>query len=191
MDGELVSSAAPRGFPPTRELEELAEGREVGAAEPQVGGGSWELKELKPLHKNVASLLAQGARRAEIAQLCDITPEYVTMLSKQPLVQAYIAEICAAAGIRMEALFDKVVDVTAEILQSGSEGGKLKAARLQLEATKRIGRPDPNAGLDKGTEDRLSMLAERLLALQTGVRQGRVFDGNTGREIPESELPAT
>ena len=186
MDGVLVDSAG--DFPPTRELVRAGEAREVGASETQAEGGSWELKELKPMHRQVASLLAQGAKRQEIAQLCDITPEYVTMLSKQPLVQAHIAEICAAAGIKMEAMFEKVVDVIGDTLINGSEAGKLKAARLQLEATKRIGRPDPNSGLDRGTEDRLSMLAERLLALQTGVRQGRVFDGNTGREIQESEL---
>lgn len=154
------------------------------AAEPQ-GSSGWELKELKQKHRDVASLFAQGMKNVEIARMCDITPEYVHMLLKQPLVRAYIADMCEHVGIRMEALFAKSVDVIAETMQNGSEAGKLKAARLQLEATKRIGRPDPNAGLVAGSTDRLEKLAERLIQLQTGVRQGRIFNED-GTEVSEA-----
>lgn len=145
----------------------------------------WELKELRPLHRNVASLFAQGMKNVQIAELVGITPEYVSMLIRQPLVKAYISEMCEQVGTRMEALFAKSVDVIAETLDKGSEAGKLKAARLQLEATKRIGRPDPNSGLDRGNTDRLEKLAERLIQLQTGVRQGRIFNED-GTEVKEA-----
>ncbi len=159
--------------PPSEETFDDLEGSEQG---------KWELKQLKPLHKNVASLVAQGLKNVEVAAMCNITPEYVSMLLRQPLVREYVAEMCEITGTRLEALFEKSVEVIAETMRSGSNGDKLKAARLQLEATKRIGRPDPNAGLDRGNVDRLERLADRLIALQSGVRQGRVFN-EQGQEI--------
>lgn len=159
--------------------EVLAEGDAV-AAKPR-----WELKQLKPLHKNVASLIAQGMKNVVVAQLCEVTPEYVSMLLRQPLVKAHIAEICEVAGVKMEALFDKTVDVISDAMENGSRSEQLKAARLQLEATSRIGKPDPSRGLSPVQEDRLAVLAERLIALQTNARKGRLFD-ETGAEIQEA-----
>ena len=80
----------------------------------------WELKELKPLHRQVASLLAQGMKNVDIAAICNITPQYVTMLIQQPLVKAYIAEMCEIVGVRMEALFAQSVDVIANTMQNSS-----------------------------------------------------------------------
>lgn len=158
--------------------EVVAEGD--GAAKPR-----WELKQLKPLHKNVASLIAQGMQNVQVAALCSVTPEYVSMLLRQPLVKAHIAEICEVAGVKMEALFEKTVNVIADAMDNGNRSEQLKAARLQLEATSRIGKPDPSRGLNPVQEDRLALLAERLLALQTNVRKGRLFD-EKGNEIPEA-----
>jgi hypothetical protein len=144
----------------------------------------WEMKKLSPKHQQVGALVAQGMKYVEIGALVGYTPQYITMLMNQPLMRSYIAEKCAVAGTRLEALFDKSVEVIAETMEKGSESGKLKAARLQLEATKRIGRPDPNAGLDGTNVDRLVTLAERLVALQSNVRQGRVFTPE-GQEITD------
>ena len=144
----------------------------------------FELKTLKPMHMQVASLYAQGAKNVEIAAIVGITPEYVHVLINQPLVKAYIAEMCDVVGTRMEALFAKSVDVIAETLDKGSESGKLKAVRLQLEATKRIGRADGIVGLDRGNTDRLEKLAERLIQLQSGVRQGGIFNED-GSEVSQ------
>jgi Bacterial regulatory proteins, luxR family. len=142
----------------------------------------WELKKLKPQHMQVASLIAQGMKNIEVAAICGITPEYVSMLLGQPLVKAYIQDMCEVVGVRMEALFAQSVDVIAETMKSGTEGGKLKAARLQLEATKRIGRVDPNVGGNGSNIERLEQLAERILALQSNVRKGHTFNEN-GQEI--------
>lgn len=136
----------------------------------------WELSELKPKHQQVASLFAQGFKNIEIAAIVGVTPEYVSMLIKQPLVRQEIARICSIAETRMEALFDKAVDTVAEVMVNGNNKEKLQAVRLQLEATKRIGRGDP-AGRDTGENiDRLTLLANRLLQLQAGVRQGNTYE---------------
>lgn len=145
----------------------------------------WQLKKLKPLHKQVASLTAQGFKNVEIAGMVGITPEYVSMLLRQPLVKAYVNEMNSHVETRMEALFEQSVDVIASTMKDGSNADKLKAARLQMEATKRIGRPDPNAHLGESNVDRLTLLAERLIQLQSGVRRGGTFDEN-GQEITDA-----
>lgn len=154
-------------------------------AEPRVG---WQMKKLKPKHKQVASLLAQGARNIDIAKMLGITPEYVSMLTRQPLMQAYIAEMCQHTGLRVEALFEKSVDVIADTLRTGTESGRLKAARLQLEVTKRIGRGEPLSNQGGGTEERLLKLAERLIFLQSGQRRLPGVFNEDGTEIQEAEF---
>lgn len=186
LAGELIPAVAvgeAEGlFPQTREA--IPHG-EAGESAAPVAVGKWTLRELKPVHKQVASYVAQGLKNVEIAQLCNITPEYVSMLLRQPLVREYIAEMCDVVGVRLEALFEQSVDVIADTMQHGTANEKLKAARLQLEATKRIGRPDPNAGLERGSVDRLEQLADRLLALQSNIRKGNLYD-EKGTEISEA-----
>jgi hypothetical protein len=157
------------------------------AAEPKVG---WQMKQLKPKHKQIASLLAQGARNIDIAKMIGVTPEYVSMLTRQPLMQSYIAEMCQHTGLRLEALFDKSVDVIADTLRTGTESGRLKAARLQLEATKRIGRGEPLSNQGGGTEERLLKLAERLIFLQSGQRRLPGVFNEDGSEVQEAEFSA-
>lgn len=149
-----------------------------------VDSPKWEMKKLTPKHQQVAALVAQGMKFVDIAALVDYTPQYITMLMQQPLMRAYIAEKCAIAGTRLEALFAQSVEVISDTMKNGSESGKLKAARLQLEATKRIGRPDPNAGGTASNVDRLEQLAERLILLQAGARQPRTFT-QEGQEITD------
>jgi hypothetical protein len=144
----------------------------------------WEMKKLSPKHQQVAALVAQGMKFVDIAALVDYTPQYITMLVAQPLMRSYIAEKCAIAGTRLEALFAQSVEVIADTMKNGSEGGKLKAARLQLEATKRIGRPDPNAGTGASNVDRLEQLAERLIMLQAGARLGKIYTPD-GQEVTD------
>ncbi len=68
---------------------------------------------------------------------------------------------------------------------TGSEKGRLQAARLQLEATKRIGRFEQNSGLERSSSDRLAELAERLILLQSNVRKGKLFNED-GQELTEA-----
>lgn len=147
----------------------------------------WQMRQLKPKHKNIAALIAQGLPYVQIAKLMDVTPVYVSMLSRQPLMKAYIAEMCEITGVRLEAMFEKVVDTIAETLDRGSEAGKLKAARLALEVQGRVGARDaaPRSGND--SVGRLERLAERLIYLQSGQRSPGVYD-EAGEKITDAEF---
>lgn len=173
-----------------RTPEEWDEDEEVLSTQEAKSG--WQMKKLKPRHKMVGSLLAQGMRNVEIAKMLAITPEYVSALSRQPLMQAYIQEMCQVTGLRLESMFEKSVDVIGETLRNGTEAGKLKAARLQLEATKRIGRYDPAPTGLGGAEERLIQLAERLLYLSSGSRRtpGVFNEDGTPAEVAEFSTPS-
>lgn len=145
----------------------------------------WEMKELKPKHREVAALFAQGFKNIEVANMTGFTPEYISMLLRQPLVQAEVRRISEVAGVRLEAMFAQTVDVIGEAMRSGSHKDKIAAARLQLETTKRIGRPDPRIGELDPSVDRLAMLAERLLNLQSNVRSRR---SETNETITDAEF---
>lgn len=148
----------------------------------------WELKTLTERHKNICALIAQGLKRGQIAAICDVTPEYVTMLAKQPKCIAYIREMNAFAALQLDAMFTKTVEVINDAMDSGNTDEKLKAARLQLEVTKRLGRPDPNAGTDRpSTEDRLLGLAERLAVLASRQRQPNEITDVEFTEIPRQD----
>lgn len=102
-------------------------------------GAHFSLKRLSPKHKQVAALLAQGLGRGEISKLVDITPEYVTMLSKQPLFISYVKEMTAFTEVRLQALFEKSVDVVAQLMQTGTEDTKLRSAQTVLKAVGKDG----------------------------------------------------
>lgn len=143
--------------------------------------GEWQLRKLSPQHKQVAALVAQGVRRELIAAACDFTPEYVTFLQRQPLFIDYLKEMSAAASVRLEAMFDQSVNIVAEAMTVGTIDERLKGARLQMEATGRVGKMQ---GADKpppGSDDRLEQLAQRLVGLLQGQRS-RVID-STATEV--------
>ncbi len=125
----------------------------------------WVLKKLKPVHMQICALLAQGMKSVDAARISQVTPEYISMLLRQPIIKQEIARIGEITGARLELLFEKSVDVMADAMQNGNHSEKLKAARLQLEATKRIGRPDPYANSPNVPDDRLERLSERLIGL--------------------------
>lgn len=135
----------------------------------------WELKELKPWHKNMASLIAQGVGRGEIAAIMDCTPEYVTMLARQPKMIDYMRALSDFANLQLESHYEKAVVAIGDALTNGNHKEKIQAARLQMEATRRIGTRGTDTGKSEDTANRLARLAERLLYLQ----------GNTGANAPD------
>jgi hypothetical protein len=149
---------------------------------------SFELKKLSPAHKQVAALVAQGVDRRTIAAACDFTPEYVTMLQGQPLFVEYIKGMNRAVATQLEALFGKSVDVINNAMDTGNIDEQLKGAKLQLEATGRIGRFATIAP-EAGGQDRLEQLSERLLGLlksQRRVANGEVIEGEVVRFVPRT-----
>lgn len=140
----------------------------------QISSG-WTLRKLSIKHKQAASLLAQGCRRGEIAAVVQLSEEYISFLTRQPLFRAYVKEMGRFSEERLVALFDEAVDVIADTLRNGTEEGRLKAVRLQMEATGRIGRE--RAGRDTPSEDdSLNSLADRLVQLMRR-KQNAVYEG--------------
>ncbi len=164
-----------------KELDEFVEsslpGFQEDDSDPNVSGDAldvWELKSLKPKHLQICALLAQGMKNIDVAKIVEVTPPYITMLLRQPLIQQEIRRISGVAAVRLEAMFDKGVDVIADVMQNGNNQDRLKAVRLHGELTKRIGRPDPLANTPQVSEDRLEKLAERLASLARGARSNGI-----------------
>jgi len=134
-----------------------------------------QLKELSPVHRTVAALLAQGVDRVSVAAATDLDPNYVTWLGGDPLFIQYVREMSKLAETRLEAMFTSSVDVIADQLSQGSGEDKLKAARLQMEATGRIGKDRRDHSPDE-TPDHLEVLAQRLVKLLHNERE-RTIDG--------------
>lgn len=138
-------------------------------------GDKWEMKKLLPWHKQLCSMLAQGIDRQTIAQVFQKTPEYISMLAGQDLIRVEVSEMKRFAEFQLEAQFVKSVSVIGEVLENGSAKEKIQAARLQLEATRRIGPRMVEEEKLIDTNARLARLAERLLSLQGGVGATQVI----------------
>ena len=136
------------------------------------------LKKLSPQHKEAMALLAQGMKRDVVGSICGFSPEYITWLARQPLCRKYIEEMAEAVDARLMAMYEKSVDVIAEGMELGTVDEKLKAARLQMEAIGKIGRPRDPVG-PPATSDRLEELAGRLVGLLRQQKE-RTFNGETG-----------
>jgi hypothetical protein len=140
------------------------------------GSNRFELQALSERHKNVATLMAQGVPRQQIAEIVDYTPEYITMLTRDPLFKEHMQDLAEFHEARAELLFGKTVDVIEQSLQIGSTEEQLKAARLQLELTGRIGKNERPSTAGESSLERLTTLADRLVGL-LGTKKGEVFDG--------------
>lgn len=146
----------------------------------------WQLKKLTERHRSVCALLAQGLPQGTVATMCGITPTYVGMLLRQPLCMAYIKDLSTVAGVQLESLFPKAVEVVAEVMQTGNATEKMKAVRLHGELTKRLG----SGGLppqDNPAADRLDRLADRLTTL---LAQGKQRSIENAEAIEEGEFTA-
>jgi len=162
--------------------EELPEGGEEKTG--------WVMKSLQPKHKQICSLLAQGIPRQTIAQIAGVTPEYISMLSGQKLMQDYIKELAKVADLQLEAMFVQSVEAIGDTLANGNHAEKMKAARLQMEATRRIGSKsvEPEKLID--TNNRLAKLAERLLYLQGNIQTSDIITAEVISHEEVQEGPA-
>ena len=147
----------------------------------------WVLKTLKPKHLQICALLAQGLKNVEVAAVVGVTPEYVSMLLRQPLIKQEISRVSEIAGTRLEAMFTKVVDTIGDTLENGNNSEKLKAARLHGELTRRIGRPDPYALGNAPADDGIERLASRLEGLLDS-KKGGLYDTQGNPVFEEAEV---
>lgn len=135
-----------------------------------------QLQQLSPKHKTVAALLAQGVGREDIAVAVEITPEYVTWLGGDPLFKQYISQMGKLAQTRLDAMFEQSVDVIAETMRNGGAEERLKAARLQMEATGRVGKDKRSDGEGDASDDHLEQLSRRLIQLMHKQREGVTYE---------------
>lgn len=148
----------------------------------------WELKTLKPKHREICALLGQGHKNVDVARMTGVTKEYITVLLRMEVIQEEIRRISEIAGVRLEAMFEKSVDVIGDAMTNGSHSEKLKAARLHGELTKRIGKSELNVKPTEDTMSRLLLLAERLTDLNKGSQLERVKVYEDAEEVPFKEI---
>jgi hypothetical protein len=131
----------------------------------QAESTGWVLKKLQVWHKQLCSLIAQGLSMKEIAGIMDCTPNYVSMLARQPLIIEEVRNIAAFADLQLEAQYVKSVQAISDVLETGNNKEKIMAARTQLEATKRIGPRMETQASNENQENKLISLADRLVGL--------------------------
>ena len=141
----------------------------------------WVLKKLRQKHKTIVALHLQHMKREDIGRIAACTPEYVSMLLQQPLVQAYLRELEQYMDTRLRSLYSKSVDAIDDCLGSGDDKVKLAAARLQLEATNKLG----NAQKD---EDTAEDIVARILSGVTVQVHNEINVGNTGVQHDSSGI---
>lgn len=95
----------------------------------------WQPKRLNDKHKAIIALHAQAVRREDISRVCGCTPEFVSMVVRTDLAKAYLAQLEEHTDGRLRQLYGASVDAIDSGLHSDDEEIKLKAARLQLEAS--------------------------------------------------------
>lgn len=133
-------------------------------------------------------MLAQGVDRQTIASICEITPEYVTWLGGDPLCKAYLKEMSRFVDARFEAMYERSADIVSDAMSQGTVDERLKAARMQLELTGRVGRVVP-AAPEGGSIDRLEQLARRLEGLVDKAHLGKTYE-NEPDVSDAAELPS-
>lgn len=105
-----------------------------------VAKNPWVLKRLSGKHKDMIVLSLQGLTRDKVAEYCGCTPEYVTMINKQPLARAYIADLEAHLDLRLRGLYEHSINAISDGLKSPKVSDRLAAASLHLET---IGKRTP------------------------------------------------
>lgn len=102
------------------------------------GVAKWQPKKLTEKHKNIIALHIQSMKRAEIAEFCGCTPEFVSMVVATDLAQEYMRDLEKYLDHRVKSLYTMSVDVIKDGLSGIATDVQLKAARLQLEMTGKL-----------------------------------------------------
>ena len=131
-------------------LRDLAANPQALTIHPLVVKEGWKLKRLSQKHKTIIALHVQNVKREEIGAIAGCTPEYVSMIVKQPLAQEYLTELETYMDSRMKVMYGKAVEAIDECLDSGDEEIKLRAAKLTLEAN---GKMQPSKEGTRTAED--------------------------------------
>ena len=98
----------------------------------------------------MVTLSLQGLSREKVAEYCGCTPQYVTMINKQPLARALRADLEQHLDLRLRGLYERSLDALQEGLTSPKISDKLAAAQIQLRA---IGKDVPGPDDSKQTAE--------------------------------------
>lgn len=119
----------------------------------------WILKKLTQVHKDAITLSMQGLSREKVAEFCGKTPAWVTLVCKQPLARAYIADLEAHADLRLRGLYEKSITAIDTALTSPKVSDRLAAAQLQLGTMGKL-KPDLNEGKETAEDIVSAMLIQ-------------------------------
>lgn len=98
----------------------------------------WNPKSLSDKQKTMIALHVGGSKRDVIAQVCECTPEYVSMVVGTDKAKQYMAELEEYTDSRLRTAVTKAVDAIHDTLDSPDEEVRLKAAKLALEANGKL-----------------------------------------------------
>jgi hypothetical protein len=98
----------------------------------------WELKKLTTKHKRIVQAKVSGLQREDIAKLCNCTPEYVTMLMQQPLIQSLMKEHNSYIDQDLRDLTGSAVKVVRDMMDSPDDKVALTAATTVLRANGKL-----------------------------------------------------
>lgn len=121
----------------------------------------WQPKHLSQKHKNIIALHAQGVSREEIGEFCKCTPEYVSMIVATPIAKEYLSDLERYLDSRMNALYSQSVETIHQGMMGNATDTQLKAARLQLEATNKLGKDNKES---QSAEDVVSAILKAATA---------------------------
>lgn len=149
----------------------------------------WQPKRLTPKHRQILSLYAQGMKREEIGNFCHCTPALVTMLARTDIGRAYLQSIEETMDQRLRALYSKTIDAIDDQLCNGRGADKIAAAKLQLQATGKLGTRQEET---ETAED----VIQRILALQINgdvninvqVPPMRTVPGQGGGDVTDQDI---
>lgn len=125
-------------------------------------------KPLPPLGKKARDaclLLTAGVAKKDICKQLKMAPERLRIILRLPQTQAFIARLNEAVGAQLEAQHGMAIDTIRDVMKSGNGREKIAAARLQLEASRRIGPRTEDHDRATNAEERLQRTRERLLQL--------------------------
>jgi len=96
---------------------------------------------LTPKQRQAAALIASGQSQRQVAMICGVTPQTMTTWAHTPAFSSHVESLLgtverqtqqALHGLRLGA-----VETLAHLLDTGTPGARLQAARIILEATHR------------------------------------------------------
>jgi predicted component of type VI protein secretion system len=137
----------------------------------------WKLQKLSQKHKNMIALHCQNVKREDIGQMCNCTPEYVSMILAQPLAREYLREVEKYMDSRLESLYGRSVDAIEAGLNGSATDIQLKAARLQMEATGKLKGDKAEA---QSAEDVVAALLKHASSVGGVIAIGNNVQVNTG-----------